>query len=121
MMLQSGLSPQFWAEAVLTANHIRNRCPSRSLTGETPFKIWLGRNPTANYFQKFGTTAYMLTSKRGPGRPKKLKTGNRGRPKKLFKSENINEVNGPESEEWKKAMKTEYEPLVKNKTWILTN
>jgi len=30
MMLQSGLPPSFWAESILTANHVRNRVPSRS-------------------------------------------------------------------------------------------
>src|SRR5207249_5721498 len=31
LMIQSGLPPSFWAEAVATANHIHNRCPTRSL------------------------------------------------------------------------------------------
>lgn len=289
LMIQSGLSPSFWAEAILTANHIRNRCPSQSLDGETPFKIWIGRNPTVNYFQKFGTTAYMLeksnkrgkfdpkskmcifigystkskayrlwdpkgrkivcsrdvkfsnsyqpdgkyadflkneltkkdddanievtftqkktseqtefqetlipqdepnsedsldeleefegfqeseeenrnqnveenlneqltplTTKHGPGRPRKLKTGKRGRPRKLFNTlqdngtesnesgRNIDEniiqcaslvdhndtltpleaISSPEGEQWKNAMKSEYDALMKNNTWTLVD
>ncbi|KAH0809106.1 hypothetical protein GEV33_013683 [Tenebrio molitor] len=31
LRIQSGFPASFWAEAILTANHIRNRCPSRSL------------------------------------------------------------------------------------------
>jgi transposase InsO family protein len=60
LMIQSGLSASFWAEAILTANHIRNRCPSRSLEGEIPFKMWTGRTPIVSYFRKFGTTPLHL-------------------------------------------------------------
>jgi hypothetical protein len=60
LMIQSGLSASFWAEAILTANHIRNRCPSRSLRGEIPFKMWTRRTPIVSYFRKFGTTAFAL-------------------------------------------------------------
>lgn len=68
MMIQSGLAPSFWAEAILTANHIRNRCPSRSLDGEIPFKIWTKRRPVVSYFQKFGTTVYMLDKSKRHGK-----------------------------------------------------
>jgi len=68
MLIQSGLPAGFWAEAILTANHSRNRCPSRTLNGETPFKIWTGRTPVVNYFQKFGTTAFMLDKTIGKGK-----------------------------------------------------
>jgi hypothetical protein len=60
LMIQSGLSASFWAEAILTANHIRNRCPSRSLGGEIPFKMWTRRTPIVSYFRKFGTRAFAL-------------------------------------------------------------
>ena len=68
MMLQSGISGGFWAEAILTANHIRSRCPSRSLNGEISFKIWTGRTPVVSYFQRFGTTAFMLDKTTGKGK-----------------------------------------------------
>ena len=68
MMLQSGISGGFWAEAILTANHIRNRCPSRSLNGEIPFKIWTRRTPVLSYFQRLGTTAFMLDKTIGKGK-----------------------------------------------------
>lgn len=38
LLAQSGLPPKFWAEAVNTANYIRNRCPSKSLQGLTPYQ-----------------------------------------------------------------------------------
>jgi hypothetical protein len=68
LMIQSGLSASFWAEAILTANHIRNRCPSRSLEGEIPFKMWTGRTPIVSYFRKFRTTAFALDKTPGKGK-----------------------------------------------------
>jgi hypothetical protein len=68
LMIQSGLSANFWAEAILTANHIRNRCPSRSLGGEIPFKMWTRRTPIVSYFRKFGTTAFALDKTPGKGK-----------------------------------------------------
>jgi hypothetical protein len=68
LMIQSGLSASFWAEAILTANHIRNRCPSRSLGGEIPFKMWTRRTLIVSYFRKFGTTAFALDKTPGKGK-----------------------------------------------------
>ncbi|KAH0819226.1 hypothetical protein GEV33_003565 [Tenebrio molitor] len=68
LMIQSGLSASFWAEAILTANHIRNRCPSRSLGGEIPFKMWTRRTPIVSYLRKFGTTAFALDKTPGKGK-----------------------------------------------------
>jgi hypothetical protein len=68
LMIQSGLSASFWAEAILTANHIRNRCPSGTLGGEIPFKMWTRRTPIVSYFRKFGTTAFALDKTPGKGK-----------------------------------------------------
>ena len=59
-MLQSNLPPSFWAEAISTANYLRNRCPSRALGGETPFKYWTGKRPDLSSCRPFGTTVYAL-------------------------------------------------------------
>jgi len=40
MMMQSKLPISFWAEAVATANYIRNRCITNVLKGKTPFEAW---------------------------------------------------------------------------------
>ena len=65
----SRLSAGFWAEEeVATANHIRNRCPSKSIKGQVPFKIWEGKSPYVGYFRTFGTTVFMLD--KGPGKGK---------------------------------------------------
>ena len=49
LLISSNLPSSFWAEAVLTANHLRNRCPSRSLHGATPFEKWTGVTPNLSY------------------------------------------------------------------------
>ncbi|CAK1597413.1 unnamed protein product [Parnassius mnemosyne] len=58
MMRQVGCPPSFWAEAVNTANYIRNRCPTRAINGEIPFTIWKGNKPTVIYMQVFGSKVY---------------------------------------------------------------
>jgi len=60
LLIQSGLPPSFWAEAVNTANYIRNRCPSNSLNGKTSFERWTGKAPDVKYFKEFGCNVYTL-------------------------------------------------------------
>lgn len=60
-MLGSNLPQSFWGEAVNTANHIRNRCPSRSLQGKTPCEIWNGRKANVSHFRTFEIKAYALS------------------------------------------------------------
>lgn len=59
-LIQSKLSPSFWAEAVSTANYIRNRCPSKSLNEQTPYFLWNKKHPTATHFKIFGCKAFAL-------------------------------------------------------------
>lgn len=68
MLIESGLPPSFWAEAVNTANYIRNRCPSRSLGGKTPFELWTGRNPCVKQFRVFGSKVLFLDRRPGKGK-----------------------------------------------------
>jgi transposase InsO family protein len=68
LMLQSGLPPSFWAEAVNTANYIRNRCPSKSLGGRTPYEVWTGKKPNVSHFREFGCHVFRLD--RQPNRGK---------------------------------------------------
>lgn len=65
LLLQSGLPQRFWAEAVNTANHIRNRCPSKSINGRTPFEMLTGNTPDVKYFREFGQHVFILN--KGPG------------------------------------------------------
>lgn len=45
LLLESDLPAIIWSEAIATACHIRNRCPTRSLIGIIPFEKWIKRNP----------------------------------------------------------------------------
>lgn len=60
LLLQSGLSASFWSEAVATACHIRNRCPTSSLNGGIPFEKWTGEKVKVNYLKTFGTKVLVL-------------------------------------------------------------
>ena len=68
MLIQSKLSSNFWTEAILTANYVRNRCPSKSLNNETAFKLWTGRQPSVKHLRTFGSLA--LTLDKTPGKDK---------------------------------------------------
>ena len=68
LLIQSGLSPSFWGEAINTANYIRNRCPSSSLDGHTAFEKWTGKIPDVSYFREFGCKIYTLN--RNPNKNK---------------------------------------------------
>lgn len=60
LMISSNLPSSFWAEAISTANHLRNRCPSRNLNGLTPFKKWTSVHPHLSYLKTFGCKGLSL-------------------------------------------------------------
>jgi len=68
MMIQSKLPPSFWAEAIATANYIRNRCITKSLDSGTPFEKWTGRRPNIHHLQKFGCKAFILNKSPNKGK-----------------------------------------------------
>lgn len=68
MLLESGMSPSFWGEAVKTANYIRNRCPSQSLKEGTPYEKRTGRRPNLHFLQVFGCKAFVLNKAPGKGK-----------------------------------------------------
>ncbi|KMQ86259.1 retrovirus-related gag-pol polyprotein [Lasius niger] len=68
LLIQSGLPSSFWAEAISTANHIRNRCPTSSLNGKTPYEAWTGKKPNVSYFREFGCRVFSLNTR--PGKEK---------------------------------------------------
>ncbi|XP_017482478.1 PREDICTED: uncharacterized protein LOC108371430 [Rhagoletis zephyria] len=65
----------------------------------------------------------------GPGRPKQLRTGQPGRPKKQYNLNYIEDLETPQTaaealsgqhaQEWQKSMQTEYDALIANGTWSL--
>jgi len=58
MMLHANVPSKLWAEAISTACHVRNRLPSTSLQGDTPYSVWKGQKPNVDYMRVFGCVAY---------------------------------------------------------------
>ena len=51
MLMQSSAPKKVWAEAINTAAHVRNRCPSRSIDFKLPIQLFLGVDPTIEELQ----------------------------------------------------------------------
>lgn len=60
MLIQSKLPLSLWAEAINTANFIRNRCPTKALKNKTPFEMWNQRKPYLGFMRIFGSKAIVL-------------------------------------------------------------
>lgn len=63
MIVHSGVSEGFWAEAIKTSAYIRNRTTTKILRDKTPFEIWNGYKPTVGHFKIFGSKAIVLDKK----------------------------------------------------------
>lgn len=57
MLQDAGLSEELWAEAVYTANHVRNRTLSRA-HGKTPLEVLTGEKPSVSHLRVFGCVCY---------------------------------------------------------------
>ncbi|KAL1483365.1 hypothetical protein MTO96_033251 [Rhipicephalus appendiculatus] len=42
LLIESGVTKELWADAVVTASYIRNKCPSKAVGGESPEALWTG-------------------------------------------------------------------------------
>ena len=51
MLLNAKLPRKFWAEAISTAVHLRNRCPTKAVKGMTPYEAWHGKKPKVEYLR----------------------------------------------------------------------
>ena len=58
MIIQSKLEKCFWAEAILTSNHLQNRMSTKLIKNKTPYELWFGKKPNLNYLRTFGCRAY---------------------------------------------------------------
>lgn len=62
MLHASGLDKQFWTEAVLAANYIKNRCPTSAFgerfADKTPAEIWFKQKPDLSNLRAFGSTCF---------------------------------------------------------------
>lgn len=57
MLIDSGLSKGFWAEALLTATHIVNNLPCKGTKPSTPHEMFTGHPPNYGRFKVFGCKA----------------------------------------------------------------
>ena len=62
MIAGSGMPKNMWAEAVVTANYVRNRSP---LSGrdKTPWELFYGSKPDVSHLRTWGSRTYSLTPK----------------------------------------------------------
>ena len=62
MLADSGLSKQLWAEAAMTASHLRNRSPAAK-RDRTPWELFFGHKPDVSQLHTFGARAFALVPK----------------------------------------------------------
>lgn len=58
MLIDAELSNKYWGEAILTANYLQNRLPTKA-TGETPYERWYSKKPDLKDIHIFGSKAYV--------------------------------------------------------------
>ena len=58
LLKQRGLPARFWGEAVVTAVHLLNRAPTKTLQGVTPYEAWHGKAPEVGYLRTFECVAF---------------------------------------------------------------
>ena len=62
MLIYSGLPKKFWAEVVVTACYLINRCPSYVITFKPPLDVLKGTNSSYEHLRIFGWLAYAHTT-----------------------------------------------------------
>lgn len=61
-LIDSGLPNSLWAEAMCTANYIRNRSPTKN-GAKTPWEQFFGKKPDVSMMRVFGCKAFVMTPK----------------------------------------------------------
>lgn len=64
MLLDSGVSRGFWAEAIQYASRITNSVPSNGTGTKSPEELWSGTIPDINMLKVFGCAAHLSDQKR---------------------------------------------------------
>ena len=54
-----GFTKSYWDEALLIANYIQNRLPTKALTNATPYELWHGCKSNLSYLKVFRCTTYV--------------------------------------------------------------
>eukprot|EP00253_Pinus_taeda_P001702 PITA_01702 len=63
MLFFKNVKIRFWADDVLCAAYIKNRCPSNAIRNKTPYEIWYGSVLSVKHLRVFGSTCYALIPK----------------------------------------------------------
>jgi len=65
MLDDAGLSKKYWAFVVSVAVYLKNRTPTRSVVGRTPYEAWhgSGKKPSLNHLRVFGCLAFIHVPK----------------------------------------------------------
>ena len=58
MLKGKNLPNMFWLDAVMCANYVLNRSPTKALKTITPYEAWKGHKPTISRMRTFGWLAY---------------------------------------------------------------
>lgn len=59
MLASSGVSKQFWGEALYTVVYVLNRSPSVAVQGDrTPYEAWYGKKPDVSNLRVFGSECF---------------------------------------------------------------
>lgn len=58
MLLEAGMENKYWGEAVVMANYMQNRLPTKAID-KTPYEAWFDRKPNIAHFRKFGAKCYV--------------------------------------------------------------
>lgn len=59
MLSETGLQPEFWAEATSTAVYLINRTPGSSIDFKLPEERWTGGKVDLSHLRRFGCSAYV--------------------------------------------------------------
>lgn len=68
LMIQAGLPPISWAEAVNTVNFIHNRSPVSKLDGKSPFQVWHRSTAAVGNAKRFRNEVYIMDRHLGKGK-----------------------------------------------------
>ena len=60
MLAHAKLPKTFWVEALSTTTYVINRSPSVPLDGDSPQKVWTGKEESYLHLKVFGCLAYVV-------------------------------------------------------------
>jgi hypothetical protein len=63
MLEDAGLSQKYWAFAVSVEVYFKNRTPTQSVVGKTPYDTWHGRMPCLKLLGEFRSFGFVHVSK----------------------------------------------------------